>query len=116
MEADTLRILIVCTDLFFGTKITGTCKAVGRAFAVARTLEKLGTLLEEEPAGLVIVDLNVTAVDPLAAIRMAKGKGLRVVAFLSHVQVELAAAAREAGADDVMARSGFSVRLPEIVG
>ena len=38
-----------------------------------------------------------------------------VVAYLSHVQVELAAAAKEAGADTVLPRSAFSAKLPEIL-
>ncbi len=66
---------------------------------------------------LLIVDLNITAVDPMAAIRLAKGHaaGPRVVGFLSHVQVDLAAAARAAGADQVMARSAFTAQLPELL-
>ena len=81
--------------------------------------ERLGTLLEGAgPDVLLIVDLNITGADALEAIRLAKARPVpvRVVAFLSHVQVELAATAREAGADEVMARSGFSARLPEILG
>jgi len=119
MEVGTLRIFIFCSDLIFSTKITGTAKALGQPFAVARTVERLGTLLEGAGEGaLVIVDLNIGGADPLGAIRLAKARPVpvRVVAFLSHVQVELAAAARDAGADEVMARSGFSSRLPEILG
>src|SRR5205814_670586 len=118
-EAGVPRIFIFCSDLIFSTKITGTAKALGQPFAVARTVERLGALLEAAGAeALLIVDLNITGADPLAAIRLAKAHAVpvRVVAFLSHVQVELAATAREAGADEVMARSGFSARLPELLG
>jgi hypothetical protein len=38
-----------------------------------------------------------------------------VVAFLSHVQAELAAGARQAGADEVMARSAFVNQLPALL-
>jgi DNA-binding NarL/FixJ family response regulator len=111
-------VLIVCTDLIFSTKITGTAKAVGKAFGSARNLERLQHLLDDAPDGaLVIVDLNAQGVDPLAAIALVKSapRRLRVVAFLSHVQAELAAAARQAGADEVLARSAFSERLPAIL-
>jgi CheY-like chemotaxis protein len=117
-----MPILIVCSDLIFSTKITGTIKALGRTFAVARTMERLKELLGAQGGTMVIVDLAVTGMDPLEAIRVAKSAGgesagaVKVVAFLSHVQADLAAAAREAGADQVLARSAFATRLPEIVG
>jgi hypothetical protein len=38
-----------------------------------------------------------------------------VVGFLSHVQKDLAVAARESGCDRVMARSAFTRDLPEIL-
>jgi DNA-binding response OmpR family regulator len=112
------QILIVCTDMIFSTKITGTAKALQKSFGVARSLERFEALLAvAAPAPLVIVDMSVTVLDAVAVIRAAKAHaGARVVAFLSHVEVEMAAAAREAGADEVMARSAFSARLPEIVG
>ena len=112
------QILIVCTDMIFSTKITGTAKALQKPFGVARSMERFGALLGlAAPAPLVIVDMSVTVLDPVAVIRAAKAHaGARVVAFLSHVEVQMAEAAREAGADEVMARSAFSARLPEIIG
>jgi DNA-binding NarL/FixJ family response regulator len=108
-------MIAVVTDLIFGTKITGTAKALGKPFGVARNLDRLRALLDEAPESpLVIVDLNSNGVDTVEAVRVAKGhaKNARVVAFLSHVQVELAQQAKEAGADRVMARSGFVEALP----
>jgi hypothetical protein len=46
----------------------------------------------------------------------AANHGARVVAFLSHVQVELAAQARAAGCDEVMPRSSFTQNLAAILG
>ena len=111
-------MIAVVTDLIFSTKITGTAKALGKPYAVARTLEKLQEHLDaatENP--LVIVDLNSAGVDTIAAVRAAKShaKQPRVIAFLSHVEVELAQQGREAGADQVMARSGFVNQLPSIL-
>jgi hypothetical protein len=37
------------------------------------------------------------------------------VGFVSHVQIELINQAREAGVSDVMARSLFAEKLPEIL-
>ena len=116
MTGSPPQIVIVCTDLIFSTKITATAKALAKPFSVARTEARLAELLAAGDTPLVIVDMSVTALDPVAAIRAAKQKpATRVVAFLSHVEVETAAAARAAGADEVMARSAFTARLPEIV-
>ena len=65
---------------------------------------------------LVIIDLNAKN-QPLAALerlRVAQ-KDLRVVAFLSHVQTELAAQARAAGCSEVMPRSAFTQNLAAIL-
>ena len=112
-------VIAVVTDLIFSTRITGTAKALGRPYAVARNLEKLGELLDAatEPP-LVIVDMNASGVDPAEAVRRSKSHSSspRVVAFLSHVDVALAQAARSAGADQVMARSAFTAQLPQLLG
>jgi hypothetical protein len=38
------------------------------------------------------------------------------VGYVSHVQTELIEAARRAGVGEVLARSAFNERLPEILG
>jgi DNA-binding NarL/FixJ family response regulator len=113
------EVLILCTDLIFSTKITGTAKALHRSFAVVRTIEKVDAVLAAAaPHPLLILDLNISGVDPLTAIARAKAHANppRVVAFLSHVQADLATAARTAGADQVMARSAFVAQLPSLLG
>ena len=110
-------VLLICNDLIFSTKIFSTAKAVGVTVQGVRTLEALREKLAATPASMVIVDLNTTLLDPCAAVRAAKEQSAQahVVAYLSHVQVELAAAAKEAGADTVLPRSAFSAKLPEIL-
>jgi DNA-binding NarL/FixJ family response regulator len=116
-----LPVLIVCSDLIFSTKITGTAKSLGRPFAVARSLEQLRELLATYAGALVVIDLAASGLDPLDAIRLAKTPPptaaplAKVVVFLSHVQTDLASAARQAGADQVLARSAFTMKLPEIL-
>ena len=67
---------------------------------------------------LIIFDLNFDAVNPLHVIRGLKGsvetKGISVIGYLSHIQVELKQQAQEAGCDMVMARSAFSQNLSQI--
>ena len=111
-------LIAVVTDLIFSTKITGTAKALQKPYAVARTLDKLTEHLNSTTVpALVIIDLNSAGVDTIEAIRVAKShpSNPRVLAFLSHVEVELAQQAREAGADQIMARSGFVNQLPTLL-
>ena len=61
-------------------------------------------------ADLVIVDLSRPGVlDAVAGLSCA------VVGFASHVDRELLAAARKAGCRQVLARSAFFGRLPEVL-
>ncbi len=117
-----MAIIAVVTDLIFSTKITGTGKVLNKPVLVARTLDRLREHLDAGVGGgegkaLVLIDLNSAGVDTIEAIRQAKAHDVkpRVVAFLSHVEVELAGQAREAGADQVMARSGFVNQLPHLL-
>jgi CheY-like chemotaxis protein len=102
-------------DLFFQMKIAETAKHLGVEFKVASTGDALLGLLEP-PTKLVIIDLNARN-QPVATIEMLRAtkKELPVVAFLSHVQTELAAQARAAGCSDVMPRSVFTQNLAAIL-
>jgi DNA-binding NarL/FixJ family response regulator len=102
-------------DLFFQMKIAETAKHVGVEFKVASTSEALMRMLDA-PTKLVILDLNAKnqPLATLASLRAAQ-KDLRVVAFLSHVQTDLAAQARAAGCSEVMPRSAFTQNLAAIL-
>jgi DNA-binding NarL/FixJ family response regulator len=102
-------------DLFFQMKVAETAKHVGVEFKVASTSEALMELLDA-PTKLVIIDLNAKN-QPLATLERLRAahKDLRVVAFLSHLQTELAARARAAGCSEVMPRSAFTQNLATIL-
>jgi PleD family two-component response regulator len=112
------KVLAVVNDLFFSVKITEAAKHAGMHVEFVKDskgiLEKAG----EKPA-LIIIDLNFDAIQPLELIGKLKEnsdcKGVRLIGYLSHVQVELKRKAQEAGADIVMARSAFSQNLPQIL-
>ncbi len=113
----TGRNIALVTDLIFATKIRSTAEAVGARIELVRSVASLAAAAGGGPIGQVIIDLNADGLDTTTAIAAAKGLPGRphVVAFLSHVQTELAAAAQQAGADEVLPRSEFSTRLPEII-
>jgi CheY-like chemotaxis protein len=103
-------------DLFFQMKVAETAKHLGLEFKVAGNGDALMALLEGKPR-LVIIDLNARSapIQVIERLRAAKN-GTRVVAFLSHVQVGLAAQAKAAGCDEVMPRSSFTQNLAAILG
>jgi len=109
------RVAALIDDLFFQMKVAETAKQLGVEFKVASNANALINLLDP-PTKLVIVDLN-SRNQPVATIERLRAtqKELRVVAFLSHVQAELAAQARSAGCTEVMPRSAFTQNLVAIL-
>jgi CheY-like chemotaxis protein len=109
------RVVALMDDLFFQMKVAETAKQLGVEFKVATKPEALQELLGA-PTKLLIVDLNAHS-QPVATIERIRAtqKELPVVAFLSHVQAELAAQARAAGCTEVMPRSAFTQNLVAII-
>ena len=109
------RVVALMDDLFFQMKVAETAKHLGVEFKVVANGEVLSTMLEA-PTKLVIVDLNAKS-EPVATITRLRAtqKELPVVAFLSHVQTELAAQAKAAGSTEVMPRSVFTQNLARIL-
>jgi CheY-like chemotaxis protein len=109
------RVIALVDDLFFQMKLAETAKQLGVEVKVAANGDALLRLMEDGPK-LVIVDLNARS-QPLQAIGKLRqtNKDIRVVAFLSHVQTQLAAQAQAAGCDEVLPRSSFTQNLPAIL-
>ena len=68
---------------------------------------------------LVIVDLTLRSGDAVSLIRDLRaeepGRPIPVLAFGSHVAVEVQKQALQAGASQVVAKSAFAKRLPQLV-
>lgn len=115
----TRRVLAAVEDLLFRSKISETANAVGVEAAFPRNPKKLLDALRASPPDLLVLDLNSARFEPLELIRTVKSdealRDVRTVGFLSHVQGDLALAAREAGCDRVMARSAFVENLPRVL-
>ena len=113
------RVLAAVEDLLFRSKISETAERLGVEAAFPRNPEKLLDALRASPPDLLVVDLNSARFKPLELLRAVKSdgalRGVRTVGFLSHVQADLALAAREAGCDRVMARSAFVENLPRVL-
>ena len=113
------RVVAAVEDLLFRSKISETANQLGVEALFPRSPKKLLDTAQTTPPDLLVLDLNSDRFEPLALLRQLKSdetlKGVPVVGFLSHVQKDLAVAARESGCDRIMARSAFTKDLPEIL-
>ena len=113
------RVLAAVEDLLFKSKILETAKELDVEARFPRSPKKLLAALRESPSDLLILDLNSDRFEPLELLKEVKSgeatSEVPVVGFLSHVQKDLAVAAREAGCDRIVARSAFTRNLPQII-
>lgn len=111
------RVYALVPDLFFMTKIGATAASLGVIVEELRPGRAI-TACRNVPPDLLLLDLESPG-DPVEVVRVLKAneetRGIRVVAFHSHVDRALGEAARNAGADHVLPRSAFSVKLPAIL-
>lgn len=108
-------VVALVDDVFFQAKLFETARQVGVTLKAVASGDALLAETQQGAPRLVIVDLNARQ-GPLEAIEhlRATGNQAPVIAFLSHVQTELAERARAAGCQQVMPRSKFSQDLPAI--
>ena len=113
------KVLGAVEDLLFKSKISETSTQLGIEAAFPRSSKKLLDALKKSPPDLLVLDLNSARFEPLTLLRDVKSdeatREISTVGFLSHVQKDLAVAAREAGCDRVVARSAFTRDLPKIL-
>ena len=113
------RVLAAVEDLLFRSKISETASQLGIEAVFPRNPEKLLAAVRDSPPDLLVLDLNSARFDPLVLLQTVRSEAMeesvKTVGFLSHVQKDLAVAAREAGCDRVVARSAFTKNLPEIL-
>ena len=112
------EILVVVDDLIFLSKIQQTAKLRGVDVEPVDPA-KLEARAAQSSVRAVILDLNHRSGSALAVLRALKSNrttgGIPVIAFLSHVQTDLASAARAAGSDVLLARSAFTRELPQLL-
>jgi CheY-like chemotaxis protein len=109
------RVLAAVEDLLFRSKISETASSLGIEAAFPRNPRRLLDALRDSPPDLLVLDLNSARFEPLTLLRDVRSeevtREIPTVGFLSHVQKDLAIAAREAGCDRVVARSAFTKDL-----
>ena len=110
------EVVALIDDLFFQAKVIETAKHVGVELRICGTPAALVEEIAKQTPRLIVVDLNARS-QPLAAIEQlpASAREIPLVAFLSHVQTDLAAQARAAGCHEVLPRSIFTRDLATIL-
>jgi len=107
-------VILAISDLMLGSRAREALKSLGMDGAAASSAEDLSLRLGSE-ASLLIVDLGESRWNAVDAIRRAKERGVPVLAFGRHTDVESLDAAGRAGADRVVPRSVFAASLPELI-
>jgi DNA-binding NarL/FixJ family response regulator len=110
-----MPVLVAVRDLLFRSKITAAADRLGVPVRLAPRGVPLSEAAKELGGGAALVDLGEAGVlDELRRIKAAGG-AIRVIGFLGHLETDLAAAAREAGADEVLSRGELAGRLDDVL-
>jgi CheY-like chemotaxis protein len=112
-------VLAVLDDLMFSSKIKTTATHLGVPLAFARSSAAALAEMRKNRPSLVIFDLNNPRTDPLSIVGAMRSDpalaDIPTVGFVSHVDMDLINAAREAGVVEVLARSAFTMQLASIL-
>jgi ActR/RegA family two-component response regulator len=101
--------LLLCDDLIFASRITGTAKALGFFLRCVKTPSELLLLTQQMQPRCVILDLHVSGLRIEALVRELAALQPKpfVVGYGSHVDTATLKIARDAGCDVVWPRSKF---------
>ena len=112
----------ICPDLMFGSRLEAAAARTGTRVEVFGNLDGACRRLESADeklaaVGFAILDLSMASLDPAEAIRRLRSasNGVPILAFGPHVHEGRLAAAREAGADEVMSRGAFDAQMDDLL-
>ena len=117
-----MTAILLSSDLFFSSRVTGAGTAAGVPVATAGSGEQVVEKITQAAAGdapvkLVVLDLTSPACDVAAIVPAVRGaaEGIDIVAFGPHVQTARLEAAQAAGCDAVLTRGQFDRELPALL-
>ena len=115
---DQPQLITLVPNLMFATRIEDAARSAGAAILTPIDLAGFFTALRDG-ARLVIIDSSAQDVPWLDWVRVAKAdpgtETVPIIAFGSHVDVELRHRALNAGVDRYLARSNFMAGLPDFI-
>jgi hypothetical protein len=107
------RVVAFIPDLLFGSNVVGALRAAGHEVAL---VSEPGADAPGEPADVLIVDLTADSAERIAQVSgLEQPPARRTLAFYSHVEADVRAAAQAAGFDLVVPRSRMSREGAELV-
>jgi CheY-like chemotaxis protein len=109
--------LLLCDDLIFVSRITGTAKAAGLHVRAVKTPAELLQLAQQSPPRCVIADLHTLdlAIEQFAHELSAITPKPLLIGYGSHVDAATLKLARDAGFDVVWPRSKFVEELATVL-
>ncbi len=110
-QSSHCQTIALVRDLMFASKITATARSLGLTVRILRDPAALATT----DAAQLLVDLDQAGALEAAAQWRNQSPGRRVIGFVSHVNAGTIDAARQAGLDQVLARSRFTATLDELL-
>jgi DNA-binding NarL/FixJ family response regulator len=110
------RVVAFVDDLIFQAKLVETVRQLTVELKLVTSDDALAAEVQARRPALVVVDLNARC-EPVEALEKlrAAGEPIRIVAFPSPGQTELAERARAAGWSGVLTRSNFVQDLATIL-
>jgi hypothetical protein len=105
------RVLALIPDLLFGSNVVGALRAAGHEVQLVSDIP--GDTSER--GDVVVVDLTADASERIARLSALDLGGARTLAFYSHVEADVRAAAEDAGFDLVVPRSRMNREGPALV-
>ena len=112
-----MKIAAAIHDLMFSSKVNAAAGAQRVAW-MPRGASVAAFVAEQRP-DLLLIDLGNPKLDGAAAIAAIKAapetRDVVVIGYIGHEQVDAIAAAKAAGADQVMSKGEFARRLPELL-
>lgn len=116
---DGVGAVALVADLLFASRIRAVAALTGVAVVTVGSQEAFWRVVRERRPRLLVIDLDPrigSAPDLIRELKADKELGnVVLIAFGSHMERELLQAARAAGADRVLARSGFVRELPTLL-
>jgi hypothetical protein len=95
------QVLAYVPDLLFGSNVLGALRAAGHEAVLVNELSPEGVSAAE----VLVVDLTAEADERIEQFQATRRAELPAIAFYSHVETEIRAAAEAAGFDLVVPRS-----------
>jgi hypothetical protein len=108
--SDAPRVVALVRDLMFASRIFASARTQGLSVKIVRT----AAALEQVAGQRLIVDLaEPGAIN--AAVAWKQRSGGQTVGFVSHIDQQTIADARQAGIDRILSRGGFTAQLDRLI-